>query len=144
MSTRNTKLLAAGVSLAVLGGAWFMLQPSAPPPRQVATPTEPADDPPAAAPEVAPNPAPPSAPRAETVPPSAAEAPAPASSMFQNTPRKRPAEPMRLHFAHTPHAPTPGIGLSKAACDELRERQQHADALSDRERLHLKLDCRGR
>lgn len=155
---RNIRLwLIAIGSLGVVVALWSALQPAEPATERVETgaelphpSTELAHQPSSSAPKIAPEADGPSAPHAELPQPSAAEAPASAttdpavSAQFANTPRKRSAEPMRLHFANTPQTPTPGIGLSKAACAELREREQRAESLSDRERLHLRIDCRGR
>jgi hypothetical protein len=157
VSTRKANRLAGVALLSVLAVIWVSLSDGKSAPLRAATPTQPtepttdlADHAPAAAHEIAPNAIEASAPRAEVPQPSAAAprpaeaANAPAISELRNTPRRRAAEPMRLHFANTPRTRTPGLGLSKAACDALRERQQHAQALSDRELLHLRLDCRGR
>ena len=155
---RNIRLwLIAIGSLGVVVALWSALQPAEPETEPAASEVEPprppselAHEAASTAPEIAPEAAGPNAPHAEVPQPSAADAPAAAttdpapSAQFVNTPRKRSAEPMRLHFANTPQTPTPGIGLSKAACAELREREQRAESLSDRERLHLRIDCRGR
>ena len=156
MSTRRSRVWFLGIAIAcLLGAVWSRLHHQEPAPQPVATPTEVnepaaelADDEPATPPNT-PAADEPSLPRTEPSQPSAAVTPAtesnpPGSAEFENTPRKRSAEPMRLHFAHTPETRAPGIGLSKAACAELHERQQRADSLSDRELLHLKIDCRGR
>lgn len=159
MSTRRSRFWSLAIVISCLiVASWLMLQHQQPAAQRVATPTEPtepsepatelADDSPEPPPPTTHPADEPSPPRAEAPQPSAAEAPTaestPPATIFENTPRKRAAEPVRLHFAHSPETRTPGLGLSKAACDELRERQQRAESLSDRELLHLKLDCRGR
>lgn len=155
---RNVRLwLIAIGSLGVLVALWSALQRAEPTTEQAesgaelaAPATELAHESATAEPKIAPEATGPSTARDEVPQPSAAEAPASAttdpapSAEFVNTPRKRAAEPMRLHFANTPQTPTPGIGLSKAACAELRAREQRADQLSERELLHLQIDCRGR
>jgi hypothetical protein len=144
MRNKTWAIAAALLLLAALG--WLVVQRPEPAIEPVATGADASDTPPTIAGESAPATAAPE-PSAPASQPSAANAPAPSAAPDEaapNTPRKRPAEAMRLHFAHKPEQPTPGIGLSQAACAELRDRQRGSEPLSERERLHLMMDCRGR